>query len=781
MTVKNAVSPQTPFAPAHRGRHAARGQQKSAGGWRVSGDWRAALRDGQAALRGYVPLLAGTAVLVALHRLWGAELLLFPLLLVLPGMLLLRALRVPGTAVASFPIYLPAASLAVLIVSGLVVDSFGLLIGINQPLRTVPLLVGVELSCAVLLAVSLRAPESTTIPWRSLNLPPRRWWPMLIPLVAGAGALRLNTGHGSAIALLAVCGCLAALVWGIARAPRLEGASLAVIVYAVSLAVMWAYSLRGDIVYGFDISTEYNSLHQTVLTGVWHFSHPGDAYGALPAVTVLPAELHFLSGASDLMVLKLLYPVITAMFPVGIFILGTRVVERRWAFMAASFIVAQSTFAQELPALARQEIAMIFFIAMLGAIFDADVDKRLRWALGAIFGVGMALSHYSTTYFAIGMLALLLALQWAVSWFRDVPRVTGVFVITLVATTAGAVIWYGPVTQSASNVSQFVSLTTSQGLNLLPNQGAGNLISSYLNGNTQTGMSASQYQSQVAKFYASTETFVSPLPDASEAKYALRDSSAPEPAVRLDPVHNLLNLLQVVAGELAQLLGAIGAIVMALRRKTPTVVRQLALLGAGTLLALGVIRLSGTVASAYNQQRAFVQAFAILAITMSWTLQCLTARLRRWRSSMTIAAAVALAVLFAEMSGLAGVVFGGGTATNLANSGEDYERYYTTAPEIASAQWLGRQVQAGQLVYADRYGALRLNAETGISRGLLNDITPQTLDQGAWVYATQTNLVDGRARQQFENHTVTYAFPLGFLDTNFNVVYANGSSEVFHG
>jgi uncharacterized membrane protein len=762
VTVRNAVSPQIPIVPALHGRHAARPRQ--------------------AVLRTYVPLLGLMAALVALHRSWGAELLLFPLLLMLPGVLLLRALRVPGSAVAAFPVYVPAASLAVLIASALTVDAVGPLIGVSQPLRTVPLLIGVELSCAVLLVASLRVPESTAIPWRVLYRPVRQCWPLLIPLVAGAGALRLNNGHSNAVALLALCACLAAVAWGIARAPRLDNASLTIILYAVSLAVMWAYSLRGDVVYGFDISTEYHALHHTVVGGVWHFSHPGDAYGALPAVTLLPAELHFLSGVSDLMVLKLLYPAITAMFPAAIFSLGLRIVERRWAFMAASFIVAQSTFAQELPALARQEIAMIFFIAMLGAIFDTGLGSRPRWVLGAVFGVGMALSHYSTTYFAIGMLALFLALQWVVSWFRDVPRVGSAFVVAFIATTVGAMIWYGPVTQSASNVSQFISLMTSHGLNLLPNKASGtNLISSYLNGNTQTPMSAPQYQRLVAQHYATQETFVRPLPDASEAKYALRDSSAPEPPVRLGPVQSLLGTAELMAGQLAELLAAIGAIVLALRRKTPTVARQLALLGAGTLLALGAIRFSGTIASEYNQQRAFVQAFAVLAITMSWTLQHLTARLRRWQSFVTVVATVTLAVIFAEMSGLAGAALGGGTATNLANSGEDYERYYTTAPESASAQWLGGQVRPGELVYADRYGELRLNAETSISRGLLNDITPQTLDQNAWVYASRGNLVDGRARQVFDNHTVTYAFPLGFLDANFNVVYANGSSEVFHG
>ena len=287
------------------------------------------------------------------------------LLLVLPGVLLLRALRVPGNVVASSPVYVPAASLAVLIVSGLAVDVVGPLVGVSEPLRTVPLAVGIELACAGLFAASSRAPATTAIPWRAITVPLGRCWPLLLPLIAAVGALRLNTGHGSWIAVVAVVGCLAVLAWAIARAPRLSDAFVTLIVFAVSLAVMWAYSLRGALVYGFDISTEYHAMHQAVLSGVWHFAHPSDAYGALPAVTVLPAELHFLTGASDLMVLKLLYPALTAMFPVGIYSLGRKVVESRWALVAASFIVVQNTFAQELPALARQEIAMVFFIATL--------------------------------------------------------------------------------------------------------------------------------------------------------------------------------------------------------------------------------------------------------------------------------------------------------------------------------------------------------------------------------------------------------------------------------
>src|SRR5262249_40612116 len=61
-------------------------------------------------LGAYIGALALIAVLVPLHRFWAAQVLLVPLLLVVPGAILLRALRVPLGAVSSFPVYVPCAS-----------------------------------------------------------------------------------------------------------------------------------------------------------------------------------------------------------------------------------------------------------------------------------------------------------------------------------------------------------------------------------------------------------------------------------------------------------------------------------------------------------------------------------------------------------------------------------------------------------------------------------------------------------------------------------------------
>ncbi|MGH3259205.1 MAG: hypothetical protein ACRDOU_28030 [Streptosporangiaceae bacterium] len=729
----------------------------------------------------YGAFLVLIEVLVPLDRVWAAQFLLVILLLVVPGVLLLRALRVPGAAVASFPVYVPAASLAVLLASGLMVDAAGPLVGISQPLRPAPALVGIEAVCAALLAASTRAPSWTAIPWdRLTRRPAGLGWPLFLPVLAAAGALRLNNGHGPGLAAAAVCACACVLVWAMAAAPRLHEMTIGVVLYSIALAMMWSFSLRGNLVYGFDISTEYHDMQATLQAGVWHFAHPGDAYGAMLSITVLPGQLHALSGVSGLLILKMVYPALNALFPVAIFSLGRRILSRRWAFAAPAFIIIQLPFSQEMPALARQEIALIFFVALVGALFDTRLARPRQRAMVIVFGLGMVVSHYSTTYFTVALLAPMLVLPRALSRLRGVPRMTGSVAVAFAVCLAGATVWYGPVTHSAGNVSQFVHEAADDGFDFLPNRTAGeNLLLSYLEGNNQATLSAARYQQLVDQYYEQRRPFVHALPDSAQARFELRGVAAPVPTVRLSYVRDAISLVGLLVTQLAYLLAGLGTVLAALRRKTPPLARQLALLSAGSLVLLGLIRMSGTIANAYNQERAFVQAMAVVSVTMCWGLQGAAAWLRQRSAVLAIAATVALGVIFINVSGLANAVLGGGTATNLADSGEDFERFYMTAPELTAAAWLGQQVRPGQLVYADRYASLRLAAVNGMAQGVLADITPRTLNRHAWVYASQTNVIDRSARNEFENETVVYAFPIGFLEANFDTVYTDGFSEVF--
>jgi uncharacterized membrane protein len=727
--------------------------------------------------------LAALAVLTPLHASWAVQLLLVPVLLIIPGVVLLRTLRVPGATIASSPIYVPAASILVLTGSGLAIDLIGPVMGISAPLRAAPLLIALEIVCIGLLLCARGASPETQIPWSAVERPAALAWPLVLPLAGAAGALQLNSGHSNAVALITIALVIGTLIIVFLRAHWYDDALLIVVLFAVSLALMWSFSLRGDLVYGFDISSEYYSLNHTVMAGVWHVSHPNDAYGAMLSITILPAELHELSGVQTLLIFKVVYPVIAALFPPGVFCLARRLLAGRWAFMAAALIVMQETFFQELPALARQEVATLLFTVLIAVLVDDTQSKRSvgRWSFVSLLSLGMVVSHYSTTYLAIPLFALAVAFQWVLSWFRPVPRVNGALLLALAISAVGAVIWYGPVTHSTSNLSQFEQTADAKGIVLLPNQG-GNPLSTYLQGEEIQTLSPAQYQNYVRKYYKKTFPFVRPLPDASDPRYDLKaaNDSTPPVTPTLRPLSNGINLVDLLVQQLTNLLAGIAAVILVLRRKAHAGASSVGLLSLAGMTMLVLIRVSGTIADAYNPPRAFLQLLIVLSVAICWIFQRLGAQMKWIRLWLLMGCSASLGIFLLGSTGFSNEFSGGGTASNLANRYVDYSRFVVNTQDLAAGAWVLKEARPGQIIETDRYGELRLATMSGSRSGLFGDITPETTDQHAWVYATRADFIDNLVQSETANYAETYAFPSLFLESNFNVVYTNGTSEVFH-
>lgn len=725
-------------------------------------------------------LLAFVALLVPAREIWAVQALLFGLLLVAPGAVLLRALRVPGDAISAFPVYVPCASIVVLCFAGLGVDLLGPSLGVAQPLRVVPLLVGVEAACLVLLAVGATTRRQSGVRWAVPGISPRHAWPLLIPVAAAVGSARLTNGHGPAVAIVAIAVAAGALLVVALSAQRLSGPHLSVVLYGVGLALAWSFTLRGHFLYGFDISGEFHTFEQTLSAGVWKTSHRHDAYGAMLSLTVLPSTLHALTGISALDVLKIAYPMLFALFPVALFRVGSRVLSHRWAFIAAAFVVVQNYFFQQMPAIARQEIGLVLFVALVMAILDRRMPRRVQWRLVAVLGVGVVVSHYSTAYLAIAVFGLAVILQVLVSAVRRMRAVYAPLAVAFVVMAAGAGVWYAGVTHSTSNVSTVLGSFQENGVSLLPNARPGqNVVEAYLSGNAPTRASALAYQRDVAREYAKDKPYVKALAAAKDPKYALRGSTLSADAIRSPEAYNALRVGQVVVDQLANILVAIAALVLVLRRRSSSVARLIGLLGLSTLLVLAFLRLSGTAANAYNQERAFVQTMVPLAIGGAWLLQGVARRSKHLNTGLPVAAVVALGVVLVGTSGLRGVAAGGGTTENVANKGEDFERFYVIPPELSAARWINAAAPRSALIYTDRYGQLRVLAATGRAKGPLFDLTPRTLDQHAWVYATRTNLVDQRARGETGSRYAIYAWPERFLADYWNTVYTTGTSAVY--
>ena len=113
-----------------------------------------------------------------------------------------RSPRTPAEAIPRYVAYLPCASVAVLIASGLVVDLVGPLLGLHEPLRRWPLLIVLNLTLPVLPPFGRRAPGSCELKTSALIGKVRWYWPLFLPLASVAAAARLDNGDGNALAFV---------------------------------------------------------------------------------------------------------------------------------------------------------------------------------------------------------------------------------------------------------------------------------------------------------------------------------------------------------------------------------------------------------------------------------------------------------------------------------------------------------------------------------------------------------------------------------------------------
>jgi uncharacterized membrane protein len=699
--------------------------------------------------------------------------------LVVPGLLLLEAATVPRHDVLRSPAYLPAASLVVLAVVGVSANFAAPRFDAVEPFTTYPMLIALDVALVLFaLLAALRRPQPPLPTAALLHAWPRvrDGWPLLLPAAAAVGASALGSSGDRTITVAVLASAVATLAVGLFLAGRRAPVRAALALYGAALACVYSFTLPGSEVFGWDITGEYATLTAVLEHGSWARLHEHDAYGAMLSLTVVPAALHALAGLAPVVILKAVYPALLALFPVLVFTIGCRIVAPRAAYLAALAIVAQAAFIQQLPAIARQEAALLEFGALLAVLADRELRPGTRRTLVAVFGTGVVVSHYSTAYMTIALLALGVVAGLALALVRRGVRLLPRAAFALVVVVVAAATWYGPVTGSYSNAGDALQSIAADGLNVLPGASGKGPLDAYLRGNVVRNISAPTYEREVAARYAQSRPGVVPLPAGRDPRYALRDDPVPQTGDAA--ARRGLSSAVTIVLQLVNLLAIAGALTLALRRRASPTARLFGALGVGALAILAVARISGTIAATYNLERLEVQMLAVTGIGLALLLQ----RLARWHVTgriLTGLFALGLLVAVAAGTGLGAVATGAGGPANLSRSGEDAERFTITPAERAAAQWLGGHAPPGAQIYADRYAQLRLFAFAQRGSSFLTAVTPRTLDQNAVVYASRANWVDGRARDAVGADLATYAFPRAYLDAHYDRPYVSQQGAVY--
>ncbi len=365
----------------------------------------------QIALIGVVSLdLAGYHIPIA------REGLAFLYITFLPGVLVLKALRLHNLGAIETTLYSAGLSLVVLMLTGLSANIIYPLLGYTQPFSFGALFLTLIVVMQVLLYIALtRDREHTgsapTVP----VVPPAPAVPFLIllPLLAIIGAhVRSEYHMVTYLFLLLILIALIGLAVGFDR--FIPASCYPLAVYSIALALLYHTSLISGYIWGYDIHHELHLVNSVLGPGLWDMTIPYNTNAMLSIVALAPTY-SLITGLDPVWVFKIIYPILFAFVPLALYRVVGKQAGARIGFLSAFFFVAFFTFYTEMISLARQQIAEFFLALTILAMIDKSMDRGTRAFLLVTFGFAIIVSHYGLA--SIYLLSLIPA--WALLLFRE--------------------------------------------------------------------------------------------------------------------------------------------------------------------------------------------------------------------------------------------------------------------------------------------------------------------------------------------------------------------------
>ncbi|TCJ30889.1 DUF2206 domain-containing protein [Nocardioides jejuensis] len=629
-------------------------------------------------------------------------------------------------------------------------------------------------------------------------------------VLAVGGAIRLNNGADGWMAVAAHVMAVAALAVSFLRPPRRHRHQWTI--YLAAVALLLGTSLRGWFITGHDINLEYLSWVITARHQHWSMADFPSAYHACLSVNLLPQVFSTFLGIPAVAVFKVVAQLLFALVPVTVYVTGRRLFIPRVAFFGAAVFMLFPTFTTDMAYLTRQELAFLFVaLAVLATCLD-DVRPRTRQLLTFAFGVGVVVSHYSTTYLLIIMLTFTLIASrglpllerwrreraaahgrsWALrgryraarprlSWSLAAPGV----VLGLIISAWG---WSTPITHSGGHLVDVVS----------------NLSGALVEGKLVAGSSDLKFiggggpsaEDRFSDYYAAARE----LRDAEKGEYVVPpdsvDAAEPElldPAsvpptamgrdvadVGVDPaaVNAIARTLAGVVLELLLMLGVLGLVLRA--RSTRVVGREQFWLMLGSLVALAAIVVVPGLSADYGVLRAFQQTLILVAPLVGVGLWSIVDWLGRGAAR---AGALTIAVLGVVLTGAQSAALGdypGSIAQ--ANGGQYFQMLYVDQREMVAEQWLGAHLRGTGPQFVTTNGTVvmtRMETLLPESATVLDNFLPLLLQRGAYVVASPESVSYGRATVFHTGDLLTYAYPRDFLERRLSLIYSTGDTEIY--
>lgn len=741
----------------------------------------------------------------------------FGALVFLPGALTLVALRLRGIESWGELVLSIAISIFELIIVGLISNALLPYLGIMRPLDALPMIAVLSYGMLILLAIVYSRTEGLEFSFEKYLLSSRKDYiiafaPLLFVILSVFGAISINNVGSNLWTIAMLIGVSSYAFFIIRKSATLDSRVIAIALFFLSLSLLLMTSLRGWYITGHDIQREFRVFELSKDAGFWTIASYKDAYNACMSITILPTILSNLLRVSDPYIYKILFQIMFATVPSMVFLIARKYVTTTVAFISAIYFIAFPTFFTDMAFLNRQEIAFIFLVSMIYLVWTETISLRMRQVLFSFLGIGMVLSHYSTTYIVILLLGFLIVARHPYIWItrklqkiryfkhsgiaaleeghKTEKSITAFMVAILVA---GSFIWSSVLTDTSSNSVYRVIIETISVIQNNAKEDARSsdvLYSLFSFRAMDPSVEFEEYKKKIVTDMRNQE------PNAYYPKSTFSNDSitlAPETLLPLTPFGQFLEnegvnvpqfnfIFRQTSAKLLQIFILIGctAVIFSRRFTTKAIPDEFILLSVGSVLLILSQVLLPVLSVEYGLLRAFQQSLIFLGIFVVIGSETLF----MWSKKMTMIAGGIAVVFLLSSTGVFTETLGGyPPQLHLENSGTYYDTFYVHRSEGVGIEWLVSRTKSNDgytlqsATQSDRYSSTKLPILKKVD--ILTDIYPGLVRKNAYVFLGYTNITKHEVPLSYQGDVLIYRYPLEFLDTNKDLVYANQGVKIY--
>lgn len=332
------------------------------------------------------------------------EVISFLYLSFVPGILILRLLKIKDLSNSEIILYCIGLSIISLIFIGLLANLIFPLIGIYNPISLIPLVISLSLFVFLLSALCFKYEFNMDSDYQSVGycldsnifdvLNFKTLFIAFLPIMAifGVFLMNYNIDNRLNLCLLVIISLLPLFV----SQNILPRSYYPFIVLMVSISLLFDKSLITSYICGSDIFGEYNAANHVLMNNQWLFDTPGVLNGML-SITILAPVYSIIMNLNLMWVFKIIYPLFFSLLPLGIYVYASRQFNETLAFFAAILVAYTSSFYGIMLEAARQQIAEIFLILIVLLMFQ-NFERKKKMFLLVIFSLGLIVSHYGISY-----------------------------------------------------------------------------------------------------------------------------------------------------------------------------------------------------------------------------------------------------------------------------------------------------------------------------------------------------------------------------------------------